>query len=48
MDKFNRLLGNQQVLQAIAEGIPPVVIEQKYAADLEAFKNRRQPYLLYP
>lgn len=48
VDDYARLLGNQQVLDAVKNGSTFTQIESMYSADLKAFIARRQDYLIYP
>jgi uncharacterized protein YbbC (DUF1343 family) len=48
IDKFNRLLGNQQVFEAVEQLLTYSDIEELISADLEAFKERRKNHLIYP
>lgn len=48
IDKFDRLLGNQQVLDAVKQSRSYSDIEKLMEADLNSFKERRKNYLIYP
>ena len=48
LEKMNRLLANQSVLNAIAGGDDPEYIAEGWRAAVEAFEQRRQSALLYP
>jgi uncharacterized protein YbbC (DUF1343 family) len=48
IDSYIRLLGNDAVLQAIRSGSPYADILAVYEPALEAFKQRRKQYLIYP
>lgn len=48
IDKFDRLLGNQQVLNAVKQSRSYSDIEKLIEADLNTFKERRSNYLIYP
>lgn len=48
IDSYDRLLGNQQVLDALKSGSSASELETLYSADLNAFITRRQNYLIYP
>ncbi|HWL75307.1 MAG TPA: hypothetical protein VNQ74_15670, partial [Burkholderiaceae bacterium] len=45
---YMRLLGNEQVFEAVKSNQTLDEIEQGYAQDLQHFKSRREAYLLYP
>ncbi len=45
---FDRLAGGAGLREQIEAGTPPEVIVTGWAADLERFKARRRPFLLYP
>ena len=47
LERAKNLLCNQDTLQAIAIGNDPRTIAASWTADLNAFKKRREPYLLY-
>jgi uncharacterized protein YbbC (DUF1343 family)/CubicO group peptidase (beta-lactamase class C family) len=44
---YNRLLGSQKVNQALIDGKPLDEVSALAESDVEAFRVRRQPYLLY-
>lgn len=44
---FPRLLGNATVHQKLLDGATPQDIQQSYTRELQQFRVRRQPYLLY-
>jgi uncharacterized protein YbbC (DUF1343 family) len=44
---YARLLGSRKVLEALEAGKQAAELEAIYAAELEEFKTRRKPYLLY-
>jgi len=48
MDSYDRLLGNVSVLEALGRGQPFPDILAIYNSSLEAFKQRRLQYLIYP
>ena len=48
VDAYVRLLGNDRTLQAVREGLPYVEILATYDDGLNAFRERRSRYLLYP
>ena len=48
VEGYARLLANQQVLEAVKNANSFREIESIYSADLEAFIQRRQNYLIYP
>lgn len=45
--QFDRLAGGPGLREAIEAGTPPDSIVRSWDADLEAFKQRRKPFLLY-
>lgn len=45
---FNKLSGNETVLQLLKEGASDEVIRASYAEELAAFIKLRSPYLIYP
>ena len=47
VDKPINLLTSKPVLEAIKRGDSLIAIKQSWAAELEAFKKRREPFLLY-
>ncbi|MDQ6633081.1 MAG: DUF1343 domain-containing protein, partial [Verrucomicrobiota bacterium] len=47
LKKMDRLLLNQTILKAIREDKPLEEIKKLYAKDLEEFKKRREPFLIY-
>jgi uncharacterized protein YbbC (DUF1343 family) len=47
IDKFNRLLGSQETLDALKSGRSLAEIRQSWAPALLDFAQRREPYLLY-
>ncbi|MGI8967057.1 MAG: exo-beta-N-acetylmuramidase NamZ domain-containing protein, partial [Limisphaerales bacterium] len=47
LKKMDRLLLNQNILKAIREDKPLEEIKKLYAKDLEEFKKRREPFLIY-
>jgi uncharacterized protein YbbC (DUF1343 family) len=47
LGKMSRLLGHEPTLTAIAEDKPLPEIKKLWTADLEAFRQRREAYLLY-
>jgi uncharacterized protein YbbC (DUF1343 family) len=48
VDSYIRLLGSETVLEAIRDGRSYAEILAIYGPELEAFKHRRQAYLIYP
>ncbi|MGA9575493.1 MAG: hypothetical protein WBS20_16245, partial [Lysobacterales bacterium] len=48
IDSYIRLLGSEAVLEAIRGGSGYTEILAIYTPALEAFKQRRLPYLIYP
>lgn len=48
IDKFDRLLGNQQALNAVKQMYSYSAIEKLLETDLTSFKERRKNYLIYP
>ncbi|HEY5776136.1 MAG TPA: DUF1343 domain-containing protein [Xanthomonadales bacterium] len=48
IDNYIKLLGSETVLQAIREGRSYTETLALYGPELEAFKHRRQSYLIYP
>lgn len=48
LEQCLRLLGHRPTLDAIKQGRSLDEIRALWATDLEAFRTRRQPYLLYP
>jgi len=48
IDSYTRLLGNDAVLQAVRNGRSYAEIRAIYGPELEAFKQRRARYLVYP
>ena len=48
VDAYLRLLGNDQTLRAVREGLPYSDILATYSDGLNAFRERRKQYLLYP
>jgi uncharacterized protein YbbC (DUF1343 family) len=48
VERYNALLGNAAVLQALREGEPAARLLRLGAADLRAFRRVRARYLLYP
>ena len=47
IDKFNRLLRHEPILDALKAGKSLQDLRQLWAADVDTFKRRRAPYLLY-
>ena len=47
LEKFDRLLGHPATITAIKEGKSLPEIRQTWSADLEEFRKRREPHLLY-
>lgn len=47
LEKFDRLLGHKATIAAIREGKSLAEIRKSWSADLEEFKKRREPHLLY-
>jgi uncharacterized protein YbbC (DUF1343 family) len=47
MDRYNRLLGHAATYEGLKAGKSAEELERGWQADLEAFKLRRQKYLLY-
>ena len=45
---FDLLAGNGEIRRMIMDGDTPDEIRQSWADDVEAFRERRKPYLLYP
>jgi uncharacterized protein YbbC (DUF1343 family) len=45
---FDKLAGNKQLRQQIAQGMSEKEIEKTWQTDLEAYKAKRYSYLLYP
>lgn len=45
---FDLLAGNGEIRRMIMDGDTPDEIRQSWADDVEAFRERRTPYLLYP
>lgn len=45
---FELLVGDESVRRAIINGDDAAVIKARWKPSVEAFKNRRRPYLLYP
>ena len=45
---FDLLAGNGEIRRMIMDGDTPEEIRQSWADDVEAFRERRKPYLLYP
>ena len=48
LERFPRLLGNEQVFQLLKRGATVSEIETAYRSGLEKFRRRRQPFLMYP
>jgi uncharacterized protein YbbC (DUF1343 family) len=48
VDRFDRLLGNQQVFELIKAGAELNEIEAAYLIDVDRFRRRRMPFLIYP
>jgi len=48
VDAYLRLLGNDRTLQAVRDGLPYSEILASYEDGLNAFRERRSRYLLYP
>jgi uncharacterized protein YbbC (DUF1343 family) len=48
VDAYRRLLGNDRTLQAVRDGLPYSEILATYDDGLNAFRERRSRYLLYP
>jgi len=48
VDAYQRLLGNDETLQAVREGLSYAEILASYEHGLNAFRERRDHYLLYP
>jgi uncharacterized protein YbbC (DUF1343 family) len=48
IDSYIKLLGSESVLEAIRDGRNYLEIRTIYGPGLEAFKHRRQLYLIYP
>lgn len=46
-DRFNRLLGNQETLEALLSGAKPQAVKAGYDAELHEFYKRRQRCLAY-
>jgi uncharacterized protein YbbC (DUF1343 family) len=46
-DHFTRLAGTEQLRTLLEQGASPQTIIETWAADIEQFRNRRSPYLLY-
>ncbi|MCA9169871.1 MAG: DUF1343 domain-containing protein, partial [Planctomycetales bacterium] len=47
VEKYDRLLGNAQVLEAVRSGATLAQIRQGFEPDVQAFRTRRAAYLLY-
>jgi uncharacterized protein YbbC (DUF1343 family)/CubicO group peptidase (beta-lactamase class C family) len=47
IESCRKLIGNRKVLEAMKSGDDPRAIEQRIEDDLNAFGDRRRPYLLY-
>lgn len=47
VDRYLRLLVNQEILDRLKRGESPEEIERSWQSDLTAFKTRTQPFLLY-
>ena len=45
---FDRLMGTDRVRHALDEGVPAAEIVDGWRDEIDAFRERRQPYLLYP
>ncbi len=45
---FDLLAGNVEIRRMIIDGDTPEQIRQSWADDVEDFRERRAPYLLYP
>lgn len=45
---FDLLAGNGEIRRMIIDGDTPEEIRQSWADDVEAFREKRKPYLLYP
>lgn len=48
LEQCLKLLGHRPTIEAIKQGRSLADIRALWAADLEAFRSRRQPFLLYP
>ena len=48
VDKFDRLLGNRETLRLIREPTSVAAIRAAFTPELDAFKERRAVFLLYP
>ncbi|MEX2119588.1 MAG: hypothetical protein WD847_08335 [Pirellulales bacterium] len=46
--RYGRLLGNRQVLEALQAGASVDQLQALYQAELDAFRARRQSFLMYP
>jgi uncharacterized protein YbbC (DUF1343 family) len=47
VDKFDRLLGHKATWEAVKRGVPWRELQRGWQPDLERFRERRRPYLLY-
>ncbi|MCC6328164.1 MAG: DUF1343 domain-containing protein [Acidobacteria bacterium] len=47
VDRYGRLLVNEEVLTRVKNGEGPDMIERSWSSGLREFSNRRAPYLLY-
>jgi uncharacterized protein YbbC (DUF1343 family) len=45
---MNRMIGNAAIPAALARGTPPAEIIASWAGDVETWRRRRAPFLLYP
>jgi hypothetical protein len=41
------LIGNREVIDALKAGVEPGAIEQRVQQQVQAFEERRRPYLVY-
>jgi hypothetical protein len=48
MAKAEHLIANVDTMRALENQEDPRKIAEEWKSDLAAFKQRRQPYLLYP
>ena len=46
--KMLKLLGNKATLSSIESGVPPAEMRAGWDAGLQAFMERRKPFLMYP
>ena len=48
VERFDALLGHRATWDGLKRGLPWPDLERSWQADLDQFRERRRPYLLYP